>query len=137
MAHAFSKQTVAEFYFRRSNANLDKSGCPLFRSVEGAVTFEVRTAINPDRIVRAILQAVKETESRLPVSDVKTLTEQLDQSLIQERLVASLSSLFGVAGFASGCRRPVRPHDLTPSLGERARSAFAWRWEQHADRSPA
>jgi predicted permease len=69
---------------------------PLFQSVEGAVTFEVRTAIDPDRVVRAILQAVKATESRLPVSDVKTLTEQIDQSLIQERLVASLSGLFGL-----------------------------------------
>lgn len=69
---------------------------PLFQSVEGAVTFEVRTAIDPHSIVRAILQAVKSTDSRLPVSDVKTLTEQVDQSLMQERLVASLSSLFGV-----------------------------------------
>ena len=60
------------------------------------MTFKVRTAIDPHRIVRAILQAVKATESRLPVSDVKTLTEQVDQSLMQERLVASLSSLFGV-----------------------------------------
>jgi predicted permease len=69
---------------------------PLFQSVEGAVTFEVRTAIDPHRIGRAILHAVKATDSRLPVSDVKTLSEQVDQSLIQERLVASLSSLFGV-----------------------------------------
>lgn len=69
---------------------------PLFQSVEGAVTFEVRTAIDPHSAVRAILHAVKATDSRLPVSDVKTLTEQADQSLIQERLVASLSSLFGV-----------------------------------------
>ena len=69
---------------------------PLFQSVEGAVTFEVRTGIDPNRMTRAILQAVKATDSRLPVSDVKTLDEQVDQSLIQERLVASLSSLFGV-----------------------------------------
>ena len=69
---------------------------PLFQSVEGAVTFEVRTAIDPHRIVKAILKAVKATEGRLPVSDVKGLTEQMDQSLMQERLVASLSSLFGV-----------------------------------------
>ena len=69
---------------------------PLFQSVEGAVTFEVRTALDPDRITRDVLQAVKATDSRLPVSEVKTLTEQVDRSLIQERLIASLSSLFGV-----------------------------------------
>jgi predicted permease len=69
---------------------------PLFQEPEGSVTFEVRTAIDPHSAVRAILHAVKAIDSRLPVSDVKTLDEQVDQSLIQERLVAALSSLFGV-----------------------------------------
>ncbi len=69
---------------------------PLYQDPMGSVTFEVRTAINPHSAARAILHAVKATDSRLPVSDVKTLEEQVDQSLIQERLVASLSSLFGV-----------------------------------------
>lgn len=69
---------------------------PLFQSVVGAVTFEVRTALDPHRMANPILQAVKATDSRLPVSDVKTLTDQVDQSLIQERLIALLSSLFGL-----------------------------------------
>lgn len=71
---------------------------PLFQEplYSGGVTFEVRTAIDPHSALRSILQAVKSVDSRLPVSDVKTLNEQVNQSLIQERLVASLSSLFGV-----------------------------------------
>ena len=69
---------------------------PLFQSVVGAVTFEVRTALDPHLLANPILQAVKATDSRLTVSDVKTLTEQVDQSLIQERLIALLSSLFGL-----------------------------------------
>jgi predicted permease len=69
---------------------------PLFQAPESPVTFEVRTAIDPHPAMRAILHAVKATDSRLPVYEVKTLTEQVNQSLIQERLVASLSSLFGV-----------------------------------------
>jgi predicted permease len=68
---------------------------PLFQAPESGVTFEVRTAIDPHNAARAILHAVKAIDSRLPVAEVKTLTEQVDQSLIQERLVASLSSLFG------------------------------------------
>jgi ABC-type antimicrobial peptide transport system permease subunit len=60
------------------------------------MALEVRTVIDAHSAVRAILRAVKAIDSRLPVSDVKTLDEQVDQSLIQERLVASLSSLFGV-----------------------------------------
>jgi predicted permease len=69
---------------------------PLFQSPEGAATFEVRTAVSPLSVSDAIQRAIKETDSRLPVFDVKTLGEQVDDSLVQERLVASLSSLFGV-----------------------------------------
>jgi len=39
---------------------------------------------------------IKATEGHLPVFDIKTLNEQMDDSLVQERLIASLSSLFGV-----------------------------------------
>jgi ABC-type antimicrobial peptide transport system permease subunit len=69
---------------------------PLLQTPGSRATFEVRTAIDPHNAVRAILQAVKSVEGRLPVSKVKTLNQQIDQSLIQERLVASLSSLFGI-----------------------------------------
>ncbi len=67
----------------------------LLQYPESGVTFAVRTRMNPAGAASAILQAVKKTDSRLPVYGVKMLSEQLDDSLLQERLVASLSSLFG------------------------------------------
>ncbi|MGH9623359.1 MAG: FtsX-like permease family protein [Bryobacteraceae bacterium] len=69
---------------------------PVYQEPEGAATFEVRTAIDPHSAIRSILQTVKSVDSRLPVSDIKTLNQQIDQSLIQERLVASLATLFGI-----------------------------------------
>jgi predicted permease len=70
---------------------------PLFQFPdEGLITFEVRTAISPLSVSNAIQRVIKATEPRLPVFDIKTLNKQVDDSLVQERLIASLSSLFGV-----------------------------------------
>jgi predicted permease len=68
---------------------------PLFQSPESGVTFEVRTGIPPSNATTAMIDAVKATDGRLPVFGIKTLSNQLDESLLQERLVASLSSAFG------------------------------------------
>jgi predicted permease len=69
---------------------------PLYQSPEGAATFEVRTAIDPLSVSGAIQRAITATDSRIPIYDVKTLSAQVDDSLVQERLVASLSVLFGL-----------------------------------------
>jgi predicted permease len=59
-------------------------------------TFQVRTANDPLAAVAAIRRAVQSLEPNLPVFRVKTLEEQVDETLGQERLVATLASLFGV-----------------------------------------
>lgn len=64
--------------------------------VPSGVTFEVRTAIPPSAISSAIIQSLRQVDSRLPVFNVRTLREQLDDSLLAERLVTSLSATFGV-----------------------------------------
>ncbi|HTC32263.1 MAG TPA: ADOP family duplicated permease, partial [Bryobacteraceae bacterium] len=67
----------------------------LFQYPESGVTFEIRTAIHPSSAATAVINAVKATDARLPVLDIQTLGNQLNDSLVQERLVASLSSAFG------------------------------------------
>lgn len=71
--------------------------------VPSGVTFEVRTAISPRAIYKSILHAVAQIDSRLPVFDVRTLREQLDDSLLGERMVASLSTVFGVVALLLAC----------------------------------
>jgi predicted permease len=76
---------------------------PMFQAPEGGATFEVRTAMDPAYAQSAVLEAVKSIDSRLPVYSIKTLDNQLDDSLVQERLVATLSDLFGVLALVLTC----------------------------------
>ena len=76
---------------------------PMFQSPEGEATFEVRTAMRPAYAETSVLGAAKTIDSSLPVDSVKSLNDQLDDSLVEERLVASLSSLFGLLALALTC----------------------------------
>jgi predicted permease len=76
---------------------------PLFQLPEGGATFEIRTAIDPAQVETAVLAVVSNIDSRLPVYAVKTLDSQLDDALVQERLVASLSALFGLLALLLTC----------------------------------
>jgi predicted permease len=60
------------------------------------VTFAVRTARDASAEAPAVLRAVAQVDGRLSLSGVKTLNDQMDDSLVQERLVASLAGLFGI-----------------------------------------
>jgi predicted permease len=62
----------------------------------GGVTFEVRTVRDAPAEAPAVLRAVAQVDGRLSVSGMKTLNEQMDDSLVQERLVAFLAGLFGI-----------------------------------------
>jgi predicted permease len=76
---------------------------PLFQAPEGGAAFEIRTAMDPVYAQTAVLGAVKDIDSRLPVYSVRSLSDQLDDSLVEERLVASLSSVFGVLALLLTC----------------------------------
>ncbi len=56
----------------------------------------VRTARDPEPMFRAIRGAVAQLDPSLPVSFMKTLEGQKDESMLTERLVASLSGAFGI-----------------------------------------
>ena len=60
------------------------------------VTFAVRTAKDAAAEAPAVLHAVVQVDRRLSLSGMKTLNDQMDDSLVQERLVASLAGLFGI-----------------------------------------
>jgi len=76
---------------------------PMFQAPEGGATFEMRTSLDAAYAQTSALEAVKAINGRLPVYAVKTLSSQLDDSLIQERLVASLSELFGMLALLLTC----------------------------------
>jgi predicted permease len=76
---------------------------PVFQVPEGGATFEVRTATDPESAQTTILDAVKAINNRLPVYSIKTLNQQIDSSLVQERLVAVLSEMFGLLALLLTC----------------------------------
>jgi predicted permease len=55
----------------------------------------IRTTRDPDSAFRAVRAAVREMEPNLPLLNLKTLDTQLDESLVTERMIATLSSVFG------------------------------------------
>jgi predicted permease len=63
--------------------------------VLGMVAY-VRTARDPEQTFTAVRRTVNGLDANLPVFGMKTLEQQMDESLITERLVASLSSAFGL-----------------------------------------
>jgi predicted permease len=64
--------------------------------VPAGVTFEVRTARDASAEAPRVLRAVAQVDGRLSLSGMKTLNDQMDDSLVQERLVSSLAGLFGI-----------------------------------------
>ena len=60
-----------------------------------AVTFYVRTTESSSAMFATLRGAVAKSDASLPIYDFKTLETQLDETLSTERLIASLSSVFG------------------------------------------
>jgi predicted permease len=65
--------------------------------------FQLRVSGDPMTLVPAVRKIVAETDSNLPLSDVRTQTQQIEQILSQERLLSRLSSFFAVLAMALAC----------------------------------
>jgi predicted permease len=72
-------------------------------AVGGGVYFELRTAPDPSSLIPEVREVVKRADSNLPLFDVKTQRESVDDLLTQERVVARLSSFFGVLALLLAC----------------------------------
>jgi putative ABC transport system permease protein len=62
----------------------------------GSATYYVRSAGAPATVASAIRSAVTREDAAVPVTDMKTMERQVDESLFTERLVAGLSAAFGL-----------------------------------------
>ena len=60
------------------------------------LTLHIKTMGNPDAVAGALRNEVKNLDPHLPLYSVKTLEEEINQSLVQERLVTWLTSAFGL-----------------------------------------
>jgi predicted permease len=60
------------------------------------VAFYVRAAMGSQAVYGSVRGVVKSLDASLPIYELKTLGDQLDQTLLSERLVALLSASFGL-----------------------------------------
>jgi predicted permease len=65
------------------------------RSGRGQMVLHVRVAGRAGAVIPAIRDAVQRIDGDVPTFDVRTVAEQLDAAFIQDRLIATLASLFG------------------------------------------
>jgi predicted permease len=78
---------------------------PLAQAEEppGLLTAVIRTAQDPRSLEATVRDAVRRASPDLVISYVRTLEEQVDASLVRERVLAALSTGFGVLALVLAC----------------------------------
>jgi predicted permease len=69
---------------------------PYAQRVQYFGNFEVRYSGSAGQIIPAVRRAIAEVNTNIPVSSISTLAEQVDESTANQRLIARLSSFFGL-----------------------------------------
>jgi predicted permease len=66
------------------------------RAQVGGMTFYARTSVDPLGLAPRLRAIVQKADATLPVTDLKTMGAQINESLLVDRLVAVLSAAFGL-----------------------------------------
>jgi predicted permease len=72
-------------------------------AIGGATHFELRTSTDPAALVPAVRKVVTETDANLPIFQVKTQSQRIDESLTRERMISHLASFFGLLALFLAC----------------------------------
>jgi predicted permease len=56
----------------------------------------VRTTLEPQQMFAAVRRTIAGMDAALPVYDMRSMHEQIDRSLVTERMIAMLSAVFGI-----------------------------------------
>lgn len=102
---------------------------------EGGAHFALRTATNPEAVIASVRQVVASLDDNLPLFDIRTQAATIDRLLFNERLVARLSSLFGLLALILACvglygllsyevARRTRELGIRTALGAQRRDVF-------------
>ena len=78
---------------------------PYRQRVEGeeSMTYEVYTRLKPQAIVPVLRDAVSSVDKDLPLLNIRTQNEQIEDTTKQERIFASLTSGFGLLALVLAC----------------------------------
>jgi predicted permease len=87
---------VKTFSYRGLRAAEDQAYFPFFEGPIYAGGFYVRTRARSEAAFASIRAVARRLDPGLPISELRTLDDQLDRALVNERLLATLASGFGV-----------------------------------------
>jgi predicted permease len=68
---------------------------PAVDGFDSTLILHVRTMDSPESAIAPVRQLIRSLDAELPIIEVRTLREEVDASLWQERLLAVLSTIFG------------------------------------------
>ena len=63
-------------------------------STTGALTFYVRTSLDPNQLMRTVSATIAKLDPQLPVQDLKTLPQQVRENVYLDRMISTLSAAF-------------------------------------------
>jgi predicted permease len=69
----------------------------------GSMTFSVRAAGDPRALVPAVRAVLRGLDADLPMFEVRTLDDRIDEAMLQQRQFARLAALFGLVALALCC----------------------------------
>jgi len=69
----------------------------------GAMTYELRAAGDPVGLATSVREAVRQADSRIPVQNVRTQEQQVNENISQERTFAVLCACFATLAVAIAC----------------------------------
>ena len=94
------------------------------------MTFDIHTRMKPEIIASSLRTAVTSVDKDLPLLDIRTQNEQIEDTTKQERVFASLTNGFGLLALVLAC---IGIYGLWPIalLDALTRSAYAWSWERN------
>ncbi len=62
----------------------------------GAMTFYLRTEVDPASVMRAVRQVIGSLDPNLPVENLKTLEQQVRENVFLDRMISTLSAAFAI-----------------------------------------
>ena len=68
---------------------------PVVDGFDSAFVLHVRTQASPEMLIEPVQQLLRSLDPEMPVIEIRTLRDEVEASLWQERLVAWLSAVFG------------------------------------------
>jgi predicted permease len=69
----------------------------------GEMTYEIRTRMRADTLVRSIRRMVQSIDNNVPLIDVRTQADQIDETIQREKILADLTAGFGTVALLLAC----------------------------------